>query len=158
MRETRPSGLEGGAGSNTPFLPLSPTSNFEDDDEDDYDSLKRVFKSRSELRQNRIVCHFPPLPTWSLSLARPNAKETLIPSQEDLSLADGRRGKGLFTQLILRDEPEICAWPNDVHHSFIVQEINQAIGRNEGGVMLAEPFLPEEFARGGFEAMRYPRV
>ena len=47
---------------------------------------------------------------------------------------------------------------HDVHHAVVVEVIDQPVGRDERGVMLAQSLLPEQFSARRVEAMRDARV
>src|SRR5205823_8422706 len=75
-------------------------------------------------------------------LFRSNAEQALVAANEDLALTDRQRSKTFFAKLVLCDELELGSGFDDASHSFIVEKINQTIGRNQRGMVFAHPFLP----------------
>src|SRR5262245_49134944 len=77
-----------------------------------------------------------------------------VASDKYLAVADGGRSKGAFAEFIFGDKIEV--WPRlyDVHDAIVVEQVDEPVCGNEGGVVFAETLLPENLASGRIEAMR----
>src|SRR3954468_5209423 len=91
-------------------------------------------------------------------MSRSDAEKVTLTSDENLALADSRRGKRFLAEIVFRNE--IKLWPgfDNVHLPFVVEEVNIVFGRNERCVMFPETLLPKDLARPGFEAVRHTTV
>src|ERR1041385_4620798 len=59
------------------------------------------------------------------ALRHSDAEQAFVSAQENLPLADRRRGKGLFTQFISRHALELRPGADHVHYPVVIQKINQ---------------------------------
>src|SRR5207253_2857841 len=92
------------------------------------------------------------------SLGMTDAEQMVFAAQKHLPTADRRRGETFFSEFVARHSFELRAGSDDVHHSIIVEKIDQTARGHQGGMLLSQTLFPKQSPGGGFETMRHTGI
>jgi len=62
---------------------------------------------------------------------RADAKQAFLAANQELSLADRRRGKTFLAEFVLTDELKFRSGPHDADLPLVAEKIDQPVGRNQ---------------------------
>src|SRR5208282_6399738 len=78
----------------------------------------------------------------------PNAEHVREAANENLAVADRRRGVALLAQFVFRHAVERLAGPDDVDHAVVVDEVAEPLDQDRRGMVPAKPLLPVDLSAG----------
>ena len=81
------------------------------------------------------------VPECALSLLA-KAVEVFVAANEKPAIANRRRRKTLFADLVACHAYKLRAWFHNIHRAIVVQKINEPTSGDERGMVLAQSFRP----------------